>query len=77
MEEVQREKNLMKFVLQTVHKMSACPKVIDISKRKPGTDPVSMVTNPQQQLVRNTANLTVLEKKTQEVWFKIGQNILY
>lgn len=58
-------------LLNTVHKMSACPKVIDISKRKPGTDPVSMVTNPQQQLVRNTANLTVLEKKTQELQVQV------
>ena len=24
------------FVFQSVHKMSACPKVVDISKRKPG-----------------------------------------
>ncbi|XP_053407314.1 dynactin subunit 1-like isoform X3 [Mercenaria mercenaria] len=58
-------------LLKTVHKMSCCPKVVDISKRKPGTDPVSMATNPQQQLVRNTANLTVLEKKTQELQVQV------
>ncbi|KAL4231416.1 Dynactin subunit 1 [Mactra antiquata] len=58
-------------LLQTVQKLSSCPKVIDISQRKPGSEPVSMVTSPQQQLVRNTANLTVLEKKTQELQVQI------
>ena len=55
-------------LLQTANKLSCCPRIIDISKRKPGTEPVSMVTNPQQQLVKSTANLALLEKKTQEVW---------
>lgn len=58
-------------LLQCVHKLSACPQIVDITRRKPGTETVSMVTNPQQQLVKNTAYLTQLEKRTQELQVQV------
>ncbi|XP_052269765.1 dynactin subunit 1-like isoform X2 [Dreissena polymorpha] len=58
-------------LLKTVNSLSCCPRVIDISKRKPGVEPISMVTNPKQQLVNKTATLTLLEKKTNELQVQV------
>ena len=40
-----------------------------------GEEPVSLSRNPAQQLVKNVANLTLLEKKTQEVYIACIQGI--
>ena len=47
--------------------MSACPRVVDISRRKPGPDTLLDTANPISQLVNSTAALTKLQKNTVEV----------
>jgi dynactin 1 len=52
---------------QDLYKTSACPKIVDITKRKPGSVPVTEKASPMKQLVENTANLNALQKLTAEV----------
>lgn len=58
-------------LLMEVNVLSACPRVVDISKRKPGVEPVSDSSNPARELVAKTAKLTLLEKKTQELQVQV------
>ncbi|XP_060076603.1 dynactin subunit 1-like isoform X2 [Ylistrum balloti] len=58
-------------LLMEVNMLSACPRVIDITKRKPGVEPVSDSSNPARELVAKTAKLTLLEKKTQELQVQV------
>ncbi|XP_052772029.1 dynactin subunit 1-like isoform X2 [Mya arenaria] len=58
-------------LLKTVSSMSGCPRVVDISNRKPGEAPVSLSMSPKQQLVKNMATLTLLEKRTQELQVQV------
>ncbi|XP_021378666.1 dynactin subunit 1-like isoform X2 [Mizuhopecten yessoensis] len=58
-------------LLTEVNMLSACPRVVDITKRKPGVQPVSDSSNPARELVAKTAKLTLLEKKTQELQVQV------
>ncbi|KAK3094997.1 hypothetical protein FSP39_008880 [Pinctada imbricata] len=58
-------------LLMEVNRMCACPKVVDITKRKPGQEPVTETGNPARELVARTAKLTLLEKKTQELQVQV------
>ncbi|KAK3590123.1 hypothetical protein CHS0354_041172 [Potamilus streckersoni] len=58
-------------LLQEVNKLSACPKLVDISKRQSGTSPVYEKSNPARQLINTTANLTLLERKTQDLQVQV------
>ncbi|KAJ8316870.1 hypothetical protein KUTeg_004774 [Tegillarca granosa] len=50
-----------------VNKLCSCPRIVDISKRKPGTEPITESIKPGRELVERTAKLTLLEKKTQDL----------
>ncbi|KAJ8317237.1 hypothetical protein KUTeg_005141 [Tegillarca granosa] len=54
-----------------VNKLCSCPRIVDISKRKPGTEPITESIKPGRELVERTAKLTLLEKKTQDLQVKI------
>ncbi|XP_064631573.1 dynactin subunit 1-like isoform X2 [Lineus longissimus] len=49
-------------LLKELHQMSACPKVVDIRKRKAGEEPVTERSSPANQLLDNTAKLTRMQK---------------
>ncbi|XP_062605399.1 LOW QUALITY PROTEIN: dynactin subunit 1-like [Saccostrea cucullata] len=58
-------------LLGEVNMMCACPRVIDITKRKPGHEPLTETSNPARELVARTARLTLMEKKTQQLQVQI------
>ena len=59
---------LIRFLLwQDLYKISACPRVVDITKRKPGEEYVVDRANPAEQLVSSTAGLAALQKRATEV----------
>ncbi|XP_059148678.1 dynactin subunit 1-like isoform X2 [Physella acuta] len=60
-----------KDLLQEANKLSACPKVIDISTRKTGTAPVTNNSGPMGQLVKRTVEINSLDKFTQELQVQI------
>ncbi|XP_041368819.1 dynactin subunit 1-like isoform X2 [Gigantopelta aegis] len=58
-------------LLADANKLSACCRVIDISKKKPGVKPTTENTGPAKQLVEQTASLVSLNKQIQEVQVQI------
>lgn len=58
-------------LLEEVNMMCACPKVIDISKRKPGQEPLTELGNPARELVARTARLTLMGRKTQQLQVQV------
>ncbi|XP_055894573.1 dynactin subunit 1-like isoform X2 [Biomphalaria glabrata] len=60
---IQRTKDL----LQNANKLSACPRLIDISSRMPGCAPATQNSGPMRQIISQTAELTALERNTQEL----------
>ncbi|BFZ01398.1 hypothetical protein BsWGS_04438 [Bradybaena similaris] len=60
-----------KDLLTEANKLSACPRIADISARKPGTQPVTDSTGPLRQFIARTAELTSLEKFTQELQVQV------
>ncbi|XP_076437452.1 dynactin subunit 1-like isoform X2 [Babylonia areolata] len=58
-------------LLTEANKLSACPKVVDITKRKPGNVPLTDHSSPAQQLVTRTAELTRLEKQATELQVQV------
>ncbi|KAL3863717.1 hypothetical protein ACJMK2_005462 [Sinanodonta woodiana] len=58
-------------LLQEVNKLSACPKLVDISKRQLGSSPGYEKSNPARQLINTTANLTLFERKTQDLQVQV------
>ncbi|XP_056005085.1 dynactin subunit 1-like isoform X4 [Ostrea edulis] len=58
-------------LLAEVNTMCACPRVIDITKRKPGHEPLTESSNPARELVARTARLTLMERKTQQLQVQI------
>nr|XP_022336647.1 dynactin subunit 1-like isoform X4 [Crassostrea virginica] len=58
-------------LLEEVNIMCACPRVIDITKRKPGKEPLTDTGNPARELVARTARLTLMERKTQQLQVQV------
>ncbi|XP_046576872.1 dynactin subunit 1-like isoform X2 [Haliotis rubra] len=58
-------------LLAEANKLSCCPTVVDITKRKPGSQPVTESSNPTRQLVEQTASLTSMERQIQEVQVQV------
>ncbi|XP_071090432.1 dynactin subunit 1-like isoform X3 [Haliotis cracherodii] len=58
-------------LLAEANKLSCCPTVVDITKRKPGSQPVTESSNPARQLVEQTASLTSMERQIQEVQVQV------
>ncbi|KAH9520310.1 Dynactin subunit 1 [Bulinus truncatus] len=56
-----------KLLLQNANKLSACPRVVDISSCMPGFVPATQNSGPMRQIISRSAELTVLEKNTQEL----------
>ncbi|KAK3739845.1 hypothetical protein QZH41_009088 [Actinostola sp. cb2023] len=54
-------------LLEKLQLMSATPKVVDISKRKPGSMPAVTRMTPSNHLIENTATLMHLKHQTEEV----------
>ncbi|KAL8613299.1 hypothetical protein ACOMHN_052539 [Nucella lapillus] len=54
-------------LLVEANKLSACPRVVDITKRKPGNAPVTDSRSPTQQLVSRTAQLAALDRQATEL----------
>ena len=69
--------DLKKLVKQTsqlqteVNNLCSHPRVIDITKRKPGLEPASQSVDPVKDLVARTILLTLMEKKMQELQVNI------
>ncbi len=51
--------------------MCSMPRVVDITKRKPGVEPVIEKVNPMNQLVEKTAALTSLQRAVTDVSFTL------
>ncbi|CAL1528730.1 unnamed protein product [Lymnaea stagnalis] len=60
-----------KDLLSSANNLSACPRIVDISSRKPGSTPVTDNAGPMKQLINRTAELTTLDKYTQELQVQI------
>ncbi|XP_005089837.1 dynactin subunit 1 isoform X2 [Aplysia californica] len=60
-----------KDLLQEANNLSACPRVVDITSRKPAAPPVTDKAGPMKQLIGRTSQLTSLEKQTQELQVQI------
>ncbi|XP_029644920.1 dynactin subunit 1 isoform X3 [Octopus sinensis] len=58
-------------LLKEANQLSACPVVIDISSRKPGSKPVTQTASPNMQLIRQSSKLVQLEKGTQELQVQV------
>ncbi|XP_025093203.1 dynactin subunit 1-like isoform X2 [Pomacea canaliculata] len=58
-------------LLAEANKLSACPSIVDITKRKPGTVPITDHSSPAQQLIQRTTRLTELERKTTELQVQV------
>ncbi|XP_066277799.1 dynactin subunit 1-like isoform X30 [Branchiostoma lanceolatum] len=54
-------------LLTDLFHMSACPKVVDISHRKPGTVPVLEKSTPAHQLAQNTARIQAMQKAADQL----------
>ncbi|XP_078588240.1 dynactin subunit 1-like isoform X41 [Branchiostoma floridae x Branchiostoma japonicum] len=54
-------------LLTDLFHMSACPKVVDISHRKPGTVPVLEKATPAHQLAQNTARIQAMQKAADQL----------
>ena len=52
---------------QNLHELSSCPKVIDISKRKPGSEPPTEHLSPASQLLDNFGRVNSMQKDAMEV----------
>ncbi|XP_071151194.1 dynactin subunit 1-like [Mytilus edulis] len=50
-----------------VNNLCSHPRVVDITKRKPGLEPASQSVDPIKELIARTTLLTLLEKKMQEL----------
>ncbi|CAC5389284.1 DCTN1 [Mytilus coruscus] len=63
-------KNLVKQTVELqneVNNLCSHPRVVDITKRKPGLEPASQSVDPVKELIARTTLLTLLEKKMQEL----------
>ncbi|VDI01217.1 Hypothetical predicted protein, partial [Mytilus galloprovincialis] len=63
-------KNLVKQTVELqneVNNLCSHPRVVDITKRKPGLEPASQSVDPIKELIARTTLLTLLEKKMQEL----------
>ncbi|GAB1603614.1 dynactin subunit 1-like isoform X4, partial [Argonauta hians] len=58
-------------LLKEANQLSACPVVVDISNRKPGTTPVTQTASPAMQLIRQSSKLVQLEKATQQIQVQV------
>ncbi|ELT87630.1 hypothetical protein CAPTEDRAFT_161353 [Capitella teleta] len=58
-------------LLKELYKVSSCPKVVDISRRRSGVTPVTEKASPMNQLVESTANLNALRKMTTELQVQV------
>ncbi|KAK7109531.1 dynactin subunit 1-like isoform X4 [Littorina saxatilis] len=58
-------------LLAEANKLSACPKVVDITKRKPGNAPVTDTSSPAQQLMSRAAHLAALERQATELQVQV------
>ncbi|XP_019625970.1 PREDICTED: dynactin subunit 1-like isoform X22 [Branchiostoma belcheri] len=54
-------------LLTDLFHMSACPKVVDISQRKPGTVPVLEKATPAHQLAQSTARIQAMQKAADQL----------
>ena len=55
------------FILQELYKACASPRVVDLSKRRSGKQPVTDTASPRQQLIDITAGNVRLGRKATEV----------
>lgn len=55
------------FIIQDLQELSASPRVVDITHRKPGTIPVLDKALPMHQLVERTSRLISLQQTLAEV----------
>jgi len=60
-----------KDLLLEANTMSACPRIVDLTARKPATTPVTDKAGPVKQLIERTCQLTSLERETQELQVQI------
>ncbi|KAK7469789.1 hypothetical protein BaRGS_00036216 [Batillaria attramentaria] len=58
-------------LLAEANKLSASPCVVDITKRKPGSAPITDSSSPAQQLVQRTAHLAALERQATELQVQV------
>ncbi|XP_076460999.1 dynactin subunit 1-like isoform X2 [Babylonia areolata] len=58
-------------LLVEANKLSTCPRVVDITKRKPGSAPVTDTRSPTQQLVTRTAQLATLDRQATELQVQV------
>ncbi|XP_013781002.1 dynactin subunit 1-like isoform X2 [Limulus polyphemus] len=58
-------------LLNELYKLSANPQVVDISLRKPGTEPVLGKSTPINFLLESTAKLRNLQKEAQQLQFEV------
>ncbi|XP_013412801.1 dynactin subunit 1 isoform X3 [Lingula anatina] len=54
-------------MLHELQTLSACPTVVDISKRKPGQEPLLDKASPANQLLENAARMNQLQRSTLEL----------
>ena len=59
---------------QDLYKLSAGPKVVDITKRRAGCEPVTERANPVSQLVDKTAILATMQRSATEVRYSSSIN---
>lgn len=57
-------------LLDELYQLS-CPKVVDISNRKPGVKPVIEKAAPRSHIVNHTAKLKSLQKKTEQIQLEV------
>ncbi|KAK2163666.1 hypothetical protein LSH36_75g02038 [Paralvinella palmiformis] len=60
-------------LLQTLYKLCASPKVVDISKRKPGRVPPSNSLTPRAQLELRAGQLAALNSKLKELFVRLTE----
>lgn len=60
-----------KDLLTEANTLSACPRLVDLTSRKPATAPVTDKAGPVKQLIDRTCQLTSLERETQELQVQI------
>jgi dynactin 1 len=58
-------------LLTDLYKLCSSPTVVDITKRKPGVEPVTETASPMNQLVESTANLARLQRNATDLQVQV------